>query len=108
MAKGLRKFIKQARKVGNKGLKSTSLGLKKASAGAAYLGSEIVDAGEAAGMPEVVKAGELLQEGGKIAGSSSALVEKLRTARSGRDVGEAIAEGQVIADKGRDLVAKVM
>lgn len=108
MAKGLRKFYKQARKVGNKGLKGTSLGLKKASAGATYLGGEIADAGREAGLPEVVKAGELLQEGGQIAGSSSALVEKIRTARSGKDVGEAIKEGQVIADQGRNLVAKVM
>ena len=108
MAKGLRKFYKQARKLGNKGLKGTSLGLKKASTGAAYLGGEIIDAGEAAGLPEVVKAGELLQEGGQIAGSSSALVEKIRTARSGTDIGEAINDGRAIADKGRNLVAKVM
>jgi len=104
---GLRSGYKSTRKFGNKMMKGTSLGLKKASAGAEFLGEAIEKAGVATGQPTLVSAGQVLREGGQLAGRSAAAVEKLRTVRTPDDLAGAITDGTAIATDGAALVAKV-
>tara|TARA_R100001129_G_scaffold184403_2_gene169247 strand:- start:4101 stop:4433 length:333 start_codon:yes stop_codon:yes gene_type:complete len=104
---GLRKGYKSTRKFGNKAMKGTSLGLKKASAGAEFLGSAIEKAGVATGQPTLVGAGQVLREGGQLAGRSAAAVEKLRTVRTSDDLASAIEDGYAIGTEGAELYAKV-
>ena len=104
---GLKKGFKSTRKFGNKVAKGTSLGLKKASAGADFLGQAIEKAGVATGQPTLVSAGQVLQEGGQLAGRSAAAVEKLRTIKTSDDLASVIEDGYGIADEGGQLMAKV-
>lgn len=104
---GIRKGFKSTRKFGNKMAKGTSLGLKKASAGADFLGQAIEKAGVATGQPTLVSAGQVLQEGGQLAGRTAASVEKLRTIKTSDDLAEVIEDGYGIADEGGQLMAKV-
>lgn len=104
---GLRKGYKSTRKFGNKVAKGTSLGLKKASAGAEFLGEAIEKAGVATGQPTLVSAGQVLQEGGQLAGRSSAAVEKLRTIRTSDDLASVIEDGYAIGTDAGELYAKV-
>ena len=104
---GLRKGYKSTRKFGNKLAKGTSLGLKKASAGAEFLGEAIEKAGVATGQPTLVSAGQVLREGGQLAGRSSAAVEKLRTVRTADDLASAIEDGYAIGTEAAEMYAKV-
>ncbi len=104
---GFGSFVKGARKFGNKMAKGTSMGLKKASSASMYLGKEISDAGDAMGNEQLQKVGDFLMEGGQIAGQGGALIERLRTAKSGREIGEIVSEGQVLGSKGIEFGKKV-
>lgn len=111
---GLRQGFKSTRKFGNKVAKGTSLGLKKASVGAEFLGSAIEKAGVATGQPTLVGAGQVLRQGGQLAGRTGAAVEKLRTIKTSDDLASVIEDGYGIANdasslgaKGASLVAKV-
>lgn len=104
---GFGTFVKGARKFGNKAAKKTSMGLKKASAASIYLGKEISDAGDAMGNEQLSKIGDYLVEGGQIAGQGGALVERLRTAKTGKDIGEIIKDGTDLGESGMNLGKRV-
>jgi len=105
--KGLKKGFKSTRKFGNKMAKGAAFGMKKASKGAEFIGDAMVEAGEITGNENLIGAGELLQEGGQLAGMTASSIEKLRTIKTSSDAAEVIADGFALFDRGSNLYAKV-
>ena len=105
--KGLKKGFKSSRKFGSKVAKGASFGLKKASSGANFVGEAMVKAGEKTNNQDLVGAGNILIEGGKIAGMAGSTVEKLRTIKTSDDAADVISGGFAVYDKSNELYRMV-